>query len=317
VPPDWGQRAGQPPGPPDPGEPPRGPSPLAPLVIGTPIYEFEPKPHRWLDRAPYRADTVVDGWASRDFLVRAASVRGYSHRWDGIPRQDDFAVTLHRRSGAVLVAVADGVSEAPLSHIGAASACHAATTWLSKALDAGTPVEHISWSDLVTHVALTLVQQWRDEFPEVASPPEQQLATTLVAGVILPAGPQGATACFTCVGDSGIWLHSQGAFSLISGGKASGLDEVADSAVEYPLPSVSPGPPIMRQVNFSRGDVLLVGTDGFGDPLGSGRGEVGRAFSHHLSEPPSPLGLAHLLDFSRETYDDDRTLVAVWLDAPG
>jgi hypothetical protein len=31
-----------------------------------------------------------------------------------------------------------------------------------------------------------------------------------------------------------------------------------------------------------------------------------------LAEPPPILGLAHAVDFSRETFDDDRTLVAVW-----
>jgi len=59
-------------------------------------------------------------------------------------------------------------------------------------------------------------------------------------------------------------------------------------------------------------EVLLVGTDGFGDPLGDGTGQVGQLFARHLAAPPPPRGLAHLLDFSRETFDDDRTLLAVW-----
>jgi hypothetical protein len=65
-------------------------------------------------------------------------------------------------------------------------------------------------------------------------------------------------------------------------------------------------------VALAPGEVLLVGTDGFGDPLGAGDGAVGALFAGALRVPPPPLGLAHLLDFSRETFDDDRTLVAVW-----
>ncbi|MGH3832079.1 MAG: hypothetical protein ACRDRS_16810 [Pseudonocardiaceae bacterium] len=60
------------------------------------------------------------------------------------------------------------------------------------------------------------------------------------------------------------------------------------------------------------GTVLLVGTDGFGDPLGDGSGLVGDLFREVLASPPPPLGLAHALDFSRETFDDDRTLLVVW-----
>jgi hypothetical protein len=39
---------------------------------------------------------------------------------------------------------------------------------------------------------------------------------------------------------------------------------------------------------------------------------VGQLFAEHLHIPPPALAFAHLLDFSRETFDDDRTLVAVW-----
>ena len=58
--------------------------------------------------------------------------------------------------------------------------------------------------------------------------------------------------------------------------------------------------------------VLLVGTDGIGDPLGDGSGKVGELFARMLAQPPPPLALAHLLDFSRDTFDDDRTLIAIW-----
>ena len=53
-------------------------------------------------------------------------------------------------------------------------------------------------------------------------------------------------------------------------------------------------------------------TDGLGLPLGDGTGEVGRAFARELAVPPDIPDFARLLDFSRATYDDDRTLVAVW-----
>ena len=85
---------------------------------------------------------------------------------------------------------------------------------------------------------------------------------------------------------------------------------VVPSAV-FALPRM-PAQITPMHIEIARDAVLLVGTDGFGDPLDDGMGEVGDVFAHALTAPPPPLGLAHLLDFSRETFDDDRTLLAIW-----
>ena len=86
--------------------------------------------------------------------------------------------------------------------------------------------------------------------------------------------------------------------------------QIISSAVS-PLPRV---PERLAPVEFRLfpGTALLVGTDGFGDPLGDGDGKVGHLFAGHLRTPPPARGLAHLLDFSRDTFDDDRTLVVLW-----
>jgi hypothetical protein len=54
-----------------------------------------------------------------DQALRLASVRGYSHRYHGIPRQDAADIAYETHSGAVVFAVADGVSSAAYPHIGA------------------------------------------------------------------------------------------------------------------------------------------------------------------------------------------------------
>src|SRR5438270_13954579 len=87
--------------------------PWAPVVVDQPIVEFEPRPARPTYRpltSSYRPDSIVDGWSSEHFTVRAASVRGYAHRYAGTPRQDDLAVAAHPATRAVVFAVADGVS---------------------------------------------------------------------------------------------------------------------------------------------------------------------------------------------------------------
>ncbi|MYW05774.1 protein phosphatase 2C domain-containing protein [Streptomyces sp. SID3343] len=90
-----------------------------------------------------------------------------------------------------------------------------------------------------------------------------------------------------------------------------GSDTLLISNEVAPLPYV----PMRLQHTGGRltaGRVLLVGTDGFGDPLGDGDGRVGALFARTLAQPPSPAWLAHVLDFSRETFDDDRSLLVVW-----
>ena len=82
--------------------------------------DFEPKPP---SSRYYLPDTIFDGWSTEHFTIRLASVRGYSHRYRGVPRQDDAEVVFHPESGTVLFAVADGVAGASEPHVGAVTAC--------------------------------------------------------------------------------------------------------------------------------------------------------------------------------------------------
>jgi hypothetical protein len=101
-------------------------------------------------------------------------------------------------------------------------------------------------------------------------------------------------------------------FVEILGGKTVPDSGVASSAV-VGLPRI-PTEVTPAVVDVADDDVLLIGTDGIGDPLGTGRGGVGDLFREVLTKPsaPSLIEFAHAVDFSRETFDDDRTLVAVW-----
>ena len=76
-----------------------------PIVVDIPTVSFEPRPP--LMRY-FRPDTICDGWSTKEIVVRLAAVRGYSHRYAGVPRQDAAEVRLHP-SGVVVLAVAGGV----------------------------------------------------------------------------------------------------------------------------------------------------------------------------------------------------------------
>jgi nitrogen regulatory protein PII-like uncharacterized protein len=277
-----------------------------PIVVDTPIFEFEPRPPA---RGQHQADTVCDGWSTDRLILRMASVRGYLHRYNGVSRQDHAEISYDPVSESVIFAVADGVSSAGWSHIGSQAACQAVVEAILRDMesDRGTKV---AWTTVVSVVNETLVQKAAEVLSAEHVTMQQAaacLGTTLIAGVIRPAA-EGLSAEVIRIGDSSSWVLDQGKYGHTFDSKTS--NTLISSAVS-PLPSPQEiVRPCTVQVNSDA--VFLVGTDGFGDPLGDGDGMVGRLFAEHLETAPAPLAFAHLLDFSRETFDDDRTLIGVW-----
>ena len=248
---------------------------------------------------------------NRRLLCAGLLVRGYLHRYEGAPRQDDFAITVRDGGRQIIAAVADGVSQATQLHIGATTAVRYACQWLDSML--AEPVGATDWKSMIESTAWALIEQARAIDPECADAAmaEQMLATTLVCAVV-EAGHDGELAAhLITVGDSGVWLLTKVGYTRVGGGKAEGNGGISSSAVAG-LPRI-PQDIRATRVVLSDDDVLLLGTDGWGDPLGSGTGLVGSLFAEILLPgPPALTEFGHALDFSRETFDDDRTLVAIW-----
>lgn len=283
------------------------------IVVGSPSPATEPAPIGASFRSvPFHPDVVIDGWSTDVMTLRGVSQRGHLHRYNGAPRQDDFAAH-HLPDGRVIVLVADGVSQAPQSHIGASVATKQAAEWLHTHLNEVTA--ETDWISLFRSTAWALIERAQGLLELGAPDPlraEEQLATTLVCAVIEPIGHATLRAHLTSVGDSVAWRLSAGHFVQILGGKAVPTSGVASSAV-VGLPRV-PADVVPVVVEIADNDVLLIGTDGIGDPLGAGQGGVGNLLRELLDQPkpPSLIEFAHAVDFSRETFDDDRTLVAIW-----
>jgi hypothetical protein len=287
------------------------------VVVGTPSPTVEPRPvAEGFRSVPFRADVVIDGWSTPSLTVRGVTQRGHLHRHNGAPRQDDFAVHL-LPGGRVGVVVADGVSAAPQSHIGATAAVKQAADWLLTRV--GENVAGTDWAGLLKSTAWALAERAQSLFGLDAPDPvraEQQLATTLVCAVIEPTASGGVRAHLVGVGDSGAWLLSGGDFVALLGGKSLSESGITSSAV-VGLPRV-PAQVRPTVIDIGVNEVLLIGTDGIGDPLGAGLGGVGNLLRELLMRPvlPSLIEFAHAVDFSREAFDDDRTLVAVWPRTP-
>ncbi|MGV9386494.1 protein phosphatase 2C domain-containing protein [Nonomuraea sp. NPDC003707] len=281
------------------------------IPVGTPGPEFEPRPPG--SYAYDYPDSECDGWSTPALTLRFASVRGAKHRYYRQPRQDAARAAAHEPTGAVVFAVADGVSSAVHSELGAVEACRAAVERLLHLVSAS--AEPLDLADVAHHAARRLWDITRRRLdgrePELAEVAGQH-ATTLVAGAVRPV-PDGPAVVELCrIGDSGAWAldPARAHYASLFRPKTA-PDAVLVSNEVAPLPQV-PHPLEQTRVPLLEHHVLLVGTDGFSDPLGDGDGQVGSLFAGHLGAPCPPLWFAHVLDFSRETFDDDRTLLAIW-----
>ena len=268
-----------------------------PLTIGEPAPAIEP---RLSAAEPYRPDTIADGGTAFGLTVRAASVRGLHKRFVGGPRQDDLCLSLHAPTRTLIAAVADGVSGAARSDLGAALAVRYATAAVARQLDDGA----IDWPNVFEQAAWALVSEERRADADGGS-----LATTLLVAAVCAGDDGEVTVQAAAVGDSPAFrLHGR-QYDPIVGQLAREDDLIGGGVLALPrhAGSVETG-----SCPLAAGDALLLCTDGVALPLAGGGGELGRTLARELATPPDVVDFARLLDFSRSTYDDDRTLVAVW-----
>jgi serine/threonine protein phosphatase PrpC len=275
-----------------------------PVTIGEPAPEIEP---RLAAGEPYRPDTIADGGSAFGLTVRAASIRGLHKRFVGGPRQDDLCLRTHDASGTLIAAVADGVSSAPRSDLGAALAVRYATAAVARHLDADGGDE-VDWVNVFEQAAWALISEERRGGDETDSG-SGSLATTLLVAVI-SAGESGTVAVqAAAVGDSPAFRLQGREYDPVVGQPVHDDDLIGGGVLALPRDA---GSAAVGGCTLEPGDALLLCTDGLALPLADGTGELGRAFARELARPPDVVDFARLLDFSRSTYDDDRTLVAVW-----
>ncbi|PRY34260.1 protein phosphatase 2C domain-containing protein [Umezawaea tangerina] len=274
-----------------------------------------------------RRDTVLDGVALLDGAkkrvaeVRAASVRGLSHRAYGTVRQDEYGFRRTSDGRHLVIGVADGVSSGKHSHRAALIAARKGVEMLARALRSTGP-ETFPWADFVRAVANRIERSGRDRLitkgvadaegmsvREVA----EHLATTVLYAVVDLVPVNGAhDVHVVSVGDTSAWvLRAGGRWEPLEAVKNDGA-ELHSSSVQA-LPMVPGTAPVPVRTTVAPGEALVVMTDGIGDPLGHGTGAVGRFLTDVWSTPPaSGLEFAAHVGFSRKSFDDDRTAVAFW-----
>ena len=282
------------------------------IVVDRPTRRLEPSTvmPSLRGRRPFIPDTIADGWSTNRFCVRAASVRGDAHRYDGSPRQDEFIVAHHPASESLIVAVADGVSSASAACDGALTVCHYATAAILDSLDQG---RDLDWTNLFQCCAWSLIELAQRRVGDDADlqVAESLFATTLTIAVLTPRSGDLVELSTASIGDSALWILHEGDLVQVIGGKSEAIDGEPFSSTVAALPRLPPKVFSVKR-EMSSDDVMLVISDGIGDPLSDGTGLVGELLKSELKVSPETLQFARIADFSRATFIDDRTLVAVW-----
>jgi serine/threonine protein phosphatase PrpC len=255
--------------------------------------------------AAFTPAVLLDGAQVGRLTVRAASLRGDSHNWEGSCRQDAMTVTRVGPPEAelLLLAVADGVGSAKRSHIGSYRVTRQAALHLDR------EAENI-------HAALTV----RDEGELRA------IANKAIAGAVSDPGigPEHATTLHVLlvptdarirervlfsVGDGGLFLLREGQWHQADPADDGSLLDTRTEALPHAYRSVK-----AKLLCSEPGEVLLLGTDGITNPLTQRNPEFAQHLAHAWGGPEAPS----LSDFlwqaqtRAKSYDDDRTVICVW-----
>jgi len=241
-------------------------------------------------------------------------------------------VRLTDDGGHLVVAVADGVSAGEWSHVAARTSADAAVVSLcDQLLDgrllAGLQLDWIRLADRVNGALWDAFLACDDPLAQSSAmnPPAEiarrheliteLMSSTLITAVV-PTEPDGSgrwLSWFAGLGDTSAWLlKADQTWTPLTAVKGAG-EEIATSATAA-FPHLDPTAVSPQVVDLATGSALVLMSDGVGDPLGDGTGEVGIQLASWWHAPPPLLEFADQVAFARRSFDDDRTAVGIWVE---
>ncbi|WP_249999061.1 protein phosphatase 2C domain-containing protein [Actinoplanes sp. M2I2] len=231
--------------------------------------------------------------------VRGAAWRGGMHCADGSDGQDAVGAAWDPATGALFVAVADGLGSLPASGPLAREAVRA-----SLKLCLNRPGSR-SFAQLGPQLFTAVADGLLRHFGPAVS---VDAGTTLVVAELVPAGA-GVRLTVHGVGDSEGWVLHDGRWSAVHVERGAAGDGPVSSATRD-LPT-DPSPRT-GQRDLARGDMLLLATDGFAEPIGRPGGWTER-MAAELRAAPAPLEFLRVVAQDEDDESDDRGVVAVWV----
>lgn len=259
--------------------------------------------------------TVQNGIAADEatvgaLTIRAASVVGPGHRCGrpAEPRQDSYRIGRSPDSRYAIVAVADGLSSAPWSDVGATAASSQAVTLLREQIGA-VGFDRLDVKALYGRLAESIAAHAVGRGVGAS-----QLATVLITAVIAEPDANGvARAWVGWLGDSSAWtLDPRVPRWQFSVGEAK---DRAAAVVSNEVAGRLPDTPQLAAdgyVALPAGAALALVTDGIGDAWADQAGNVNAYFANAWRMPVPATRFTADVGFDAPQCLDDRTAVVVW-----
>ncbi|GED95976.1 hypothetical protein nbrc107697_00150 [Gordonia crocea] len=277
-------------------------------------------------RGGHRSDVAADmGWINDSLAVGAVSLRGIGHHAKArlAVRQD--AYSLGHTDDWVIIAVADGVSAAPWSHLAAQHAVIRASTLVRALLDdVGDLPTPGQWATVAEEVRASVEAFARRSVPAPApgkdAPSVETLALALstTLDIALVATAPDADGRYRYVhasmaGDGTSYLLDPVlGWSTIRDGQPDQKDAPADFGV-VPLPRDPGRPPVINAGQLEPGQAFMLVTDGFSGMIAGGAGVAGVYLHDEWGHGPvDVVRLIQAASLMNPSGDDDRTAVIVW-----
>lgn len=234
--------------------------------------------------------------------VRAASIVGPGHRCEVPvePRQDAYRIAVDQGHRHLVVAVADGMSDSPHSHLGASVATGALIRHLW-AEAAGGPDDARAREWFVS-----AARQMAGAAHQRGVGPEAVRAAVLAAAVDLDAAADGTRwVRVWSIADVSAWIRAESSWRQVAGDVRSGYgrSELKEFLPHHPHPAGT-------SFRLAPGAVLTLATDGIGDALG--HPDLGAWFAGRWARPPHISDFVDDVGFEARGEQDDRTAVVVW-----
>lgn len=272
-------------------------------------------------------EVEIDVGTAAQLAIIGLTTRGQSHRYDGRPNQDSFAI-LHDEEVPqyLFLALSDGVSAARHSHYSSrrlvSTVVRQMHTSIKERLATGSPLhseadlraigdeayrfasnELLNWSSGKHHSPPLLTEEVQ---------PRDLSATLTVAIVPVGESQDGVRrALVGFVGDSPCYTLSEGEWKLVTPATKEGA-VVNTATAALPFLRGEPEVATWIDVDLISSGALFLMSDGFGTSLASGRSEVGSVLSKEWNRPRTVADFLKIAEFDRAGEDDDRTVIAVW-----
>lgn len=247
-----------------------------------------------------------------------ASIRGLGHEDFGRPRQDYAAIAQEGRY--LIAAMADGVSEARFSHVGASVACRAAMAAVQGQLERQVPLDDIDWRGVTEEVRTMLRRRARvmlgrdDEADTDDRECALLLGTTAEVLVVDAEASEPEFVRATLAGDGYAFvLDTERGLRPLGSTKSEDEAGLLSSEVT-PLPA-QPGegyPIVSRGTLHRETQAVLVTTDGIGDDMADGDSPIAGYLWERLRRPVPPYELLRVVSYLRRQSNDDRTAMLLW-----